>query len=100
METITRKDSRYKPSFNPKRIENYIDDPSVTNLIKRVDEICEKYGFEYDSKIYKVIETGITGTMNNSGVRLKSRKTRYRGQDDIQITYYEVKIKKKEVVLL
>ncbi|AZU99749.1 hypothetical protein DK1_000045 [Bacillus phage DK1] len=38
--------------------------------------------------------------MDNSYVRLKSGKTRYKGQENIQNTYYEVKLKKKEVVLL
>lgn len=97
MKTITRSDSRFKPSFNFNREFNFISDDSLTNLIKRTDEICVKYGYEYNEPIYKVVETN-TKTMNdNNGVRLKSKKTRYYGAESLQITYYEAKLRKVEV---
>ncbi|QWT50674.1 hypothetical protein DLn1_00031 [Bacillus phage DLn1] len=97
MKTIQRSDSRFKPSFNFNREYNYISDDSLTNLIKRVDEICSKYGYDYNDPIYKVVETN-TKTMNdNNGVRLKSRKTRYDGAESLQMTYYEAKLRKVKV---
>ena len=98
MKTINRNDSRYKPSFNFNREYNYISDFNLENLIKRTDEICNKYSYDYSEPIYKVIETN-TNTMNdNNGVRLKSKKTRYSGAETLQIIYYEAKLRKVELV--
>lgn len=94
MKTIHRNDSRYKPSFNFNKYHNYISDDSLTNLIKRTDEICIKYGYEYDEPIYRVVETNTKSMNDNSGVRLKSRKTRYNGSETMQMEYYEAKLKK------
>lgn len=94
MRTIHRNDSRYKPAFNFNKNYNYISDNSLTNLIKRTDEICYKYNYQYDEPIYKVVETSTKSMNDNSGVRLKSRKTRYNGAETMQIEYYEAKLKK------
>lgn len=100
METITRRDSRYLPKFSTNRNLNYINDPSLTNLIKRADEICKRYGYDYECKIYKVIELYSYDEMNNSAVRLKSGKTRYTGTKSEHKEFYEVKLIKKEVVAI
>ncbi|USL89554.1 hypothetical protein vBBcePLY3_00043 [Bacillus phage vB_BceP_LY3] len=94
MKTIHRNDSRYKPSFNFNKKFNYISDDSLTNLIKRVDEICDKYNYDYDEPIYKVVETNTKSMNDNSGVRLKSRKTRYTGAETMQMEYFEVRLRK------
>lgn len=94
MKTIHRNDSRYKPSFNFNNDYNYISDDNLTNLIKRVDEICGKYGYDYNEPIYKVIETNTKEMNDNSAVRLKSKKTRYTGAETLQLTYFEAKIRK------
>lgn len=97
MITIQRINSRFKPKFNTNNTINFLDDTSLVNLIKRADECCERYGLEYAEPIYKVIDTDSRGSMDNSYVRLKSGKTRYKGQENIQNTYYEVKLRKVEI---
>ncbi|UIS65871.1 hypothetical protein ADEMBY_36 [Bacillus phage Ademby] len=92
MEKITRNDSRFLPKFSINRKVNYINDSSLSNLIKRADEMCDKYGLEYESRIYKVTELYSYDEMNNSAVRLKSGKTRYKGTKSEHKEFYEVKL--------
>lgn len=95
MKTIRRNDSRFKPSnnFNDSRTK-YLSDSNIKNLIKRADEYCVRYNLEYKEQIYKVIETPSHHIMNNSGVRLKSNKTRYKGSEVVEKVYYEVQLTK------
>lgn len=92
MEKITRNDSRFLPKFSINRKVNYINDSSLSNLIKRADEMCEKYGLEYESKIYKVTELYSYDEMSNTSVRFKSGKTRYKGAKSEHKEFYEVKL--------
>lgn len=94
MKIVKRSNDKYRPSFNPNRDLNYISDTSITNLIKRADEICKKYNFDYNTQIYKVELLFSSDTMNNSGVRFKSGKTRYKGCSTTHLSYYEVKLRK------
>ena len=95
MKTICRINSKYKPSLNfLTNTVNYMSDPNLTNLIKRADEYCVRYCLEYDEPIYKVIETSSFNLMENTGVRLKSNKTRYKGVDELEKVYYEAKLRK------
>lgn len=98
MKTIIRSNSRYRPSFNTEKQTNYIFDESITNLIKRADEYCVRYGYDYDEPIYKVVESETTKVLTNTSVRLKSNKTRYKGNETMSVNYYEVKLRKVELV--
>lgn len=98
MKTINRSNSRYRPTFNTEKEINYIFDESLTNLIKRVDEYCVRYGYDYAEPIYKVVESENTKTMMNTSVRLKSNKTRYKGNETSYVNGYEAKLRKVELV--
>ena len=97
MKIIYRQKAKYRPIPNKESTIAFLHSTSITELIKRADDWCERYGYDYSEPIYKVIESPDsyvlkTPNLTPNRVRKDSLK-RVLGKSK-EIFYYEVKLRK------